>query len=334
MSERFRAIVADKIDGTLKGRLVELTLDDLPDEDVLVEVAYSTLNFKDGLAVSDKSPVPIAQTLPMVCGIDLSGTVLESRNPAWKKGDRVLVNGYGLSERHWGGYSQKARMKPEWLIRVPDGLSLEQVMAIGTAGYTAMLCVLAIEDHGVKPGDGPVLVTGASGGVGSVAVMLLARLGYEVVASTGRVAESKAFLEGLGASRLMGREELARDAAPLEAETWAAVVDCVGGKVLATAIAQTRYEGIVAMTGLTGGTALPITVFPFILRGVTLRGIDSVLASRERRQRAWNRLAALVDTSKLARIYTVEPLARVPALADQILAGQVRGRIVIDVNAS
>lgn len=333
MSEKFKAIVADKIDGVLKGRLVELSVADLPDEEVLVEVAYSTVNFKDGLAVSDKSPIPIAQKLPMVCGIDLSGTVLQSKSPKWKKGDRVLVNGYGLSERFWGGYSQKARLKPEWLIRVPDALSLEQVMAIGTAGYTAMLSVLAIEDHGTKPADGPVLVTGASGGVGSVAVMLLAKLGYEVVASTGRIAESKAFLEGLGASRLMGRDELARDPGPLEAETWAAVVDCVGGKVLATAIAQTRYEGIVAMSGLTGGTAIPTMVFPFILRGVTLRGIDSVMASRDRRERAWKRLGEIVDGKKLAEIYSVEPLARVPALADQILAGQVRGRVVIDVNA-
>jgi acrylyl-CoA reductase (NADPH) len=333
MSERFKAIVVDKIDGALKGQLVELSTADLPAEDVQVEVAYSTVNFKDGLALSASSPFPIAQSLPMVCGIDLAGTVISSKSPEWKKGDRILVNGFGLSERFWGGYSQRAALKPEWLIRVPEALSLEQAMAIGTAGYTAMLCVLAIEDHGVKPGDGPVLVTGASGGVGSVAVMLLAKLGYEVVASTGRVNESKAFLEGLGASRLIGREELAREAAPLEAETWAAAVDCVGGQVLATVIAQTRYEGIVAMTGLTGGVALSTTVLPFILRGVTLRGVDSVLASRPRRQRAWNRLAELIDPVKLAGIYTKEPLARVLELADQILAGQVRGRVVIDVNA-
>lgn len=333
MAETFKAIVADEIDGKRAGRLVELPASSLPDEKVLVDVAYSTVNYKDGLAVSAHSPIPIAQTLPMVCGIDLAGTVRESADPAWKPGDRVLVNGYGLSERHWGGYAQQARLKPEWLVRVPDALSLEQAMAIGTAGYTAMLCVLAIEDHGVKPGDGPILVTGASGGVGSVAVMLLSAMGHEVVASSGRSQESAAFLTGLGASRIVGRDEFARDAAPMEAETWAAVVDCVGAQVLATAIAQTRYDGIVTMTGLAGGVGLAMTVMPFILRSVTLKGIDSVMAPHKRRQRAWDRLAQLVDHAKLSQIYTIEPLARVPQLADQILAGQIRGRIVVDVNA-
>lgn len=333
MTETFRAIVADEIDGKRAGRLVELPVGSLPDEKILVDVAYSTVNYKDGLAVSAHSPIPIAQTLPMVCGIDLAGTVNQSDDPAFKPGDRVLVNGYGLSERHWGGYAQKARLKPEWLVRVPDNLSLEQAMAIGTAGYTAMLCVLAIEDHGVKPGDGPILVTGASGGVGSVAVMLLSALGHEVVASSGRAEESGPFLKGLGASRIIGREELARDAAPLEAEIWAGVVDCVGAQVLATALAQTRYDGIVAMTGLAGGVGLATTVMPFILRSVTLKGIDSVLAPSARRQRAWDRLSELVDKDKLSAIYAVEPLENVPSLADKILSGQVRGRVVIDVNA-
>jgi acrylyl-CoA reductase (NADPH) len=333
VTDSFKAILAEEIDGVFQARLVELTDDALPAEPVLVDVAYSTLNYKDGLAISPHSPIRIPQTLPMVCGIDLAGTVRESSDPAWRPGDRVLVNGFGLSERYWGGFAQRARLKPEWLVRVPDALSVEQAMALGTAGYTAMLCVLAVEDHGVKPGDGPILVTGASGGVGSVAVMLLAAMGHEVVACTGRVEESRAFLKGLGAARLIDRAELARDSRPLESETWAGVVDCVGGQVLATALAQTRYDGIVAMTGLTGGVAIQTTVMPFILRSLTLKGVDSVLAPRERRTRAWRRLGELVDPAKLAEIYRVVSLAEVPELADQILAGRIRGRVVIDVNA-
>jgi len=331
--DTYKAILADETDGVFQARLVELTDSALPPEPVLVDVAYSTLNYKDGLAISAQSPIRIPQVLPMVCGIDLAGTVRESADPAWRPGDRVLVNGFGLSERHWGGFAQRARLKPEWLVRVPEALSLEQAMALGTAGYTAMLCVLAVEDHGVKPGDGPILVTGASGGVGSVAVMLLAAMGHEVVACTGRVEESRAFLEGLGAARLIERSQLARDSRPLESETWAGVVDCVGGQVLATALAQTRYDGVVAMTGLTGGVALNTTVMPFILRSLTLRGIDSVLAPNERRTRAWTRLAELVDPARLAEIYQVAGLADVPGLADQILGGRIRGRVVIDVNA-
>ncbi|MBW8811807.1 MAG: oxidoreductase [Caulobacterales bacterium] len=333
MPDTYKAILADETDGVFQARLVELTDSALPPEPVLVDVAYSTLNYKDGLAISAQSPIRIPQVLPMVCGIDLAGTVRESADPAWRPGDRVLVNGFGLSERHWGGFAQRARLKPEWLVRVPEALSLEQAMALGTAGYTAMLCVLAVEDHGVKPGDGPILVTGASGGVGSVAVMLLAAMGHEVVACTGRVEESRAFLEGLGAARLIERSQLARDSRPLESETWAGVVDCVGGQVLATALAQTRYDGVVAMTGLTGGVALNTTVMPFILRSLTLRGIDSVLAPNERRTRAWTRLAELVDPARLAEIYQVAGLADVPGLADQILGGRIRGRVVIDVNA-
>lgn len=329
LTDSFKAILASDQDGRTRGALVDLTIGDLPAEAVLVEVSHSTLNYKDALAVSGRGK--IAKSLPMVCGIDLAGTIVESADPAWRPGERVLVNGYGLSEKYWGGYSQKARMKPEWLVRIPDAFSAEEAMAIGTAGYTAMLCVQAIEDHGVWPGDGPVLVTGASGGVGSVAVMLLARLGYEVVAASGRSEASRAFLEGLGAGRVIGREELARDARPLEGETWAAVVDSVGDGVLATAIAQTRYEGIVTACGLAGGFALKTTVMPFILRGVTLRGIDSVMAAQPRRQRAWDRLAELVDLKKLRSIYAVEPMAQVPELADALLDGKVRGRVVIDV---
>lgn len=331
MSERIKAIVAREADGRTRASLEEIELSELPAAGVLVAVSHSTLNYKDGLAVSGKGK--ICRSLPMVCGIDLAGTVIDSASPDWKAGDRVLVNGFGLSEKHWGGYAQKARLKPEWLVRVPESFSCEQAMAIGTAGYTSMLCVHAIQDNGVKPGDGPVLVTGAAGGVGSVAVMLLATLGYEVCAATGRVEETGEFLRSLGASRILDRAELARDSKPLEAETWAGVVDTVGDKVLATALAQTRYEGVVAACGLAGGAALPTTVMPFILRGVTLRGVDSVMAALERRQRAWDDLARLVDTDLLARIYRVEPMSAVPTLANEIIAGHIRGRVVIDVNA-
>lgn len=331
MSDTFSALVIDKHDQGLSAAVKTLQLSDLPDEDVLVDIAYSTVNYKDGLAAS--GAMPIVRQFPMVGGIDLAGTVVESRNPDFKAGDQVLVNGYGLSERYWGGYSQKQRLKSEWLVRVPEGLSMEQVAAIGTAGYTSMLCVQAIQDRGVTPEDGPVLVTGAAGGVGCVAVMLLARLGYQVTACTGRVKQARTFLEGLGASQILDRQELARDPKPLESENWAAVVDTVGGNTLATAIAQTKYEGIVAACGLAGGAGLPGSVMPFILRGVTLRGIDSVMAPMARRQRAWDALAELIDQDKLATIYTTEPLANVPRLASDILAGKIKGRVVIDVNA-
>ncbi|MFZ2208714.1 MAG: zinc-binding dehydrogenase, partial [Porticoccaceae bacterium] len=230
------------------------------------------------------------------------------------------------------GYAQRQKLKPEWLVRVPDAFSLEEAMAIGTAGYTAMLCVQAIRDWGVKPAAGPVVVTGAAGGVGTVAIMLLAKLGYQVTAVTGRVEEARALLEQLGASEIIPRADLARDAAPLEAERWAAAVDTVGANTLASVIAQTRYEGIVTACGLAGGAGLPASVMPFILRGVTLRGIDSVMAAQPRRQRAWDELAKLVDRALLRAIYEVEPLARVPELGRAILAGAIKGRVVIDVN--
>ena len=331
MSETFNAIVAEAVDGKPVGSLKQITLADLPDEDVLVDIAYSTVNYKDGLAVT--GTMPICQRTPLICGIDLAGTVVESRDPGFSPGDKVLVNGYGLSERHDGGYSQKQRLKGEWLVRVPDTLSLEETMAIGTAGYTSMLCVLGLQDGGVTPDSGPILVTGAAGGVGSVAVSLLSNLGYEVHASTGRPDTTSDFLTGLGASAIVPREDLARDAKPLESEIWAGVVDTVGDKVLATAIAQTRYEGVVTACGLAGGVALPTTVMPFILRGVTLRGVDSVMASLPRRQRAWDALGDQIDHGELAAIYEVAPLEQVPELAARILQGAVKGRVVIDVNA-
>lgn len=326
----FNAIVASKdAEGRFSAGLVRLSASELPDEDVLVDVEYSTVNYKDGLAVTNRAP--ICQKLPMVCGIDLAGTVVESRSPAWRAGDRVLVNGYGLSERHWGGYSQKQRVKPDFLVRVPAPFGTEHAMVIGTAGYTAMLAVNAIRDRGVTPGSGPVLVTGGAGGVGSVAILLLARLGYEVVASTGRP-ETAEYLKGLGASATIARADLARAAKPLEKEQWAACVDSVGSSTLATVLAQTRYDGVVAACGLAGGADLPATVMPFLLRNVTLQGIDSVMAPMARRERAWSDLAGLVTPADLAGIYTVEPLARVPELAAAILRGEIRGRVVIDVN--
>ena len=331
MSDTFNALVLDRnADKTVSASIKRLALADLPDEDVLVDIAYSTVNYKDGLAVTGASP--IVRKFPMVAGIDLAGTVATSRDSRFQPGDRVLVNGYGLSERFWGGYAQRQKLKPEWLVRVPDAFSLEEAMAIGTAGYTAMLCVQAIRDWGVQPAAGPVVVTGAAGGVGTVAIMLLAKLGYPVTAVTGRVEEARALLEQLGASEIIPRADLARDAAPLEAERWAAAVDTVGANTLASVIAQTRYEGIVTACGLAGGAGLPTSVMPFILRGVTLRGIDSVMAAQPRRQRAWDELAKLVDRELLRAIYSVEPLARVPELGRAILAGEIKGRVVIDVN--
>ncbi|MBK9428699.1 MAG: oxidoreductase [Gammaproteobacteria bacterium] len=331
MSDTFNALVLDRNeDKSVSATIKRLTLADLPDEDVLVDVAYSTVNYKDGLAVTGASP--IVRKFPMVAGIDLAGTVATSRDSRFQPGDRVLVNGYGLSERFWGGYAQRQKLKPEWLVRVPDAFSFEEAMAIGTAGYTAMLCVQAIRDWGVKPAAGPVVVTGAAGGVGTVAIMLLAKLGYQVTAVTGRVEEARALLEQLGAGEIIPRADLARDAAPLEAERWAAAVDTVGANTLASVIAQTRYEGIVTACGLAGGAGLPASVMPFILRGVTLRGIDSVMAAQPRRQRAWDELAKLVDRALLRAIYEVEPLARVPELGRAILAGAIKGRVVIDVN--
>jgi acrylyl-CoA reductase (NADPH) len=330
VSTTIRAIVAEEQDGKTAGRLTSITSAQLPDEDVLIDVAYSTVNYKDGLAVTGKGR--ICRRTPLVCGIDLAGTVRESRDPAWQAGDRVLVNGYGLSEDKDGGYAQQQRVKGSLLVRVPDALSLFDAMAIGTAGYTAMLSVHALLDLGVQPAHGPVVVSGAAGGVGSVSIMLLAKLGYTVAAVTGRP-EFAGYLRGLGAGEIVAREELARDAKPLEKERWAGGIDSVGASTLATMLAQTKQEGVVAACGLAGGVGLPSTVLPFILRGVTLRGIDSVQCAMDRRVRAWADLAKLLDTQALAAVAVTEPLARVPELAEEILAGKVKGRVVIDVNA-
>ncbi|MBC7314021.1 MAG: oxidoreductase, partial [Rhizobium sp.] len=291
---------------------------------------YSTLNYKDGLSVSGKGR--IARRTPMVAGADLAGTVVSSRSPLWKPGDKVVLNGFGMSETEWGGYSRFQKVKAEWLMALPDAFTLEQVMAIGTAGYTAALCVNALEDWGViKAGDGEVLVTGAAGGVGSVAVSLLAAKGYRVTASTGRP-ETHDYLASLGANAFIDRASLTEKGAPLQKERWLGAIDSVGSTTLANVLSQTVYGGAVAACGLAGGADLPATVLPHILRGVALIGVDSVFAPMAKRQRAWQTLADHLDRAHLAALTTVEPMSKVPELADAIIAGQIRGRVVIDVS--
>jgi acrylyl-CoA reductase (NADPH) len=308
--------------------LQELTEDNLPDGDVTVAVEWSSLNYKDGLAVTGKGK--IIRSYPMICGIDLAGTVEASDSSSWQVGDEVVVTGWGLSETAPGGFTQRQRLRSEWLVRRPDGLSLQQTMAVGTAGLTAMLCVIALENAGVSPNaDGEVLVTGAGGGVGSVAVAVLAKLGYRVAASTGRT-ETHDFLRSLGATTIVDRDELAAAGKPFDKERWAGAVDTVGSQTLATVLAQTRYGGAVAACGLVGGTDLPTTVLPFILRGVSLLGVDSVMCPTPRRVDAWQRLARDLPGGLLDELTTVEPMTRVPQLAEDILAGRTRGRIVID----
>lgn len=330
MSETFRAVVIEEADGKPKAAFRQLRLSDLPQHDVLVEVAYSTLNYKDGLALTGGR---IARKMPLVAGIDLAGTVVESANPEFKPGDRVIVNGYGLSETQWGGYGKFARLKSEWLVHLPDAFSMQEAMAIGTAGYTAMLCVMALEDAGLTPAeDAEVLVTGAAGGVGSVAIALLAKKGFRVTASTGRP-ETHDYLKELGASAFIDRASLAEKGPPMAKERWAAAIDSVGSQTLATVLSQTRYGGWVAACGLAGGVDLPASVFPFILRNVSLLGIDSVMAPMHKRKRAWWQLARDLPKDKLNAMTEVHPLSEIFELAPKILAGQVRGRVVIDISA-
>lgn len=326
MSDSFKAIVIEDVEDRPQARFKTLTLDDLPDLDVLVEIAFSSLNYKDGLAVSGKQK--IARKPSMIAGIDLAGTVVESRSDAWKPGDRVIVNGWGMSETQQGGYSKYQRVRAEWLVRLPDAFTPEQAMAIGTAGYTAALCVDALTDYGVT--DGELLVTGAAGGVGSVAVALASKAGFAVTAATGRP-DTHDYLRELGATGFLERQELAEKGAPLQKERWAGGIDAVGSVPLANALAQTRYGGAVAACGLAGGADLPGTVLPHILRGVALLGVDSVMAPPARRERAWSRLARDLDPAQLAHMTTVEPMSNLPVLAQRILAGQIRGRVVIDV---
>jgi len=327
----FRALMVDRPDAGFTCEIVELSDDDLPEGDVVVDVEYSTVNFKDGLAVTDSSP--IVRNFPMVPGIDLAGTVAASDSPEVAVGDRVVVNGWGLGEEAWGGFSQRARLDAGWTVPIPAGITSLEAMAIGTAGYTAMLCVLALEDHDVTPGSGPVLVTGAAGGVGSVAVALLAARGYEVHASTGRPTESD-YLERLGASVIVERGELSEGGGrALARARWAGAVDAVGSHTLANVLAQIRPEGCVAACGLAQGMDLVTTVAPFILRGVTLRGIHSVHVPRHRRLEAWRRLDEDLDRDLLASMTRLVGLAEVPAVSEEILGGRIRGRVVVDVNA-
>lgn len=329
MAESFTAVVVEDEGGKARANFKQLTVADLPDLDVLVEVEYSTLNYKDGLVLSGNKN-KVARKLPLVAGVDLAGTVVESRSAAWKAGDKVVVNGFGLSESQWGGYSRYARLKPEWLVRLPDAFTTEQAMAIGTAGYTSALCVDALVQYGLTKDKGEVLVTGAAGGVGSVAIALLAAAGFEVVASTGRP-DTHDFLKSLGASSFVDRASLLEKGGPMQKERWGGAIDVVGGITLANVLAQTKYGQAVAACGLAGGPDLPATVLPHILRGVALLGVDSVMAPLAKREKAWQRLARDLPTAKLKELTRVEPMSNLPALAKQILDGQVRGRVVIDV---
>ena len=324
----FRAIRIDKAE---KGTHVALTqFDDaeLMDGDVTIRVEWSTLNYKDGLAVTGKAPV--VRRFPMIAGIDLAGTVEQSSHPQWKAGDKVICNGWGMGETHLGAYAEKARVKGDWLVRLPEGMSTRDAMAIGTAGYTAMLAVLALEKQGIAPKDGPIVVTGAAGGVGSVATAVLSKLGYHVIASTGRMSETD-YLKGLGAAEVIDRNELSGPAKPLAKERWAGGIDSVGSTTLANILSMTKYRGAVAACGLAAGMDLPSSVAPFILRGVCLLGIDSVMCPIELRKTAWRRLASDLDSGKLTEITHEIGLDGVIEAGAKILAGQVRGRIVVKI---
>ena len=325
----FRALRLHKTDTAPEVRFEDLTLADLMDGDVTVRVEHSTINFKDGLAITGKSP--IVRAWPLIPGIDFAGVVETSESPNFKPGDRVVLNGWGVGEGHHGGYAQMARVKGDWLVKLPEGLTTDQAMAIGTAGYTSMLCVLGLERQGVTPDRGDILVTGAAGGVGSVAVALLAKLGYRVVASSRRKDSETDYLMGLGAAEVIDAAELQGPARMLGKERWAGAVDCVGSHTLANVISQTRYGGAVTACGLAQGMDLPGSVAPFILRGVILAGIDSVMRPKPDRIVAWDRLAKDLDLAKLAAMTSRATLEDLPRLAGDILEGKVRGRVVVDL---
>ncbi|HWA60076.1 MAG TPA: MDR family oxidoreductase [Caulobacteraceae bacterium] len=331
MAETFRALRLHKTETGQEARVEQLTTDDLMDGDVTVRVSHSTVNYKDGLALTGKSPV--VRVWPLIPGIDFAGEVTASSNPGFKAGDRVVLNGWGVGETHHGGYAQMARVKGDWLVKLPDVISNAEAMAIGTAGYTAMLCVMALERHGVTPDKGEVVVTGAAGGVGSVATAILARLGYRVVASSRRKASEGDYLLNLGAAEVMDAADYAAPGRPLARERWAGGVDAVGSHTLANVLAATRYGGAVAACGLAQGMDLPASVAPFILRGVTLAGIDSVMRPKADREEAWSRLAKDLDLGKLAAMTTTAPFADLPRLGADIVEGKLRGRVVVDVNA-
>ncbi len=334
MSETFSALLLSKDESgdepVFSANLTDVDVADLPDGDVTVDVEYSTINYKDGLAITNTSP--IVRTWPMIPGVDFAGTVSSSDNSGFAVGDRVVLNGWEVGEKHWGGLGQKARVDAGWLTPLDDGISTRTAAAIGTAGYTSMLCVMALEAHDITPASGPIVVTGAAGGVGSTAVAILAKLGYEVVASTGRPEESD-YLTALGASEIINRDELSGPARPLNKTRFAGGVDAVGSHTLANVLSMTQNDGCVAACGLAQGMDLPGSVAPFILRGVTLAGINSVTVSQDKRKVAWQRLAADLDPTKLESMTTEVALADVMGVANDIVEGKVRGRVVVDVNA-
>ncbi len=324
----FKAIRIDKAEKGTTAALTQFDEADLMDGDVTVRVEWSTLNYKDGLAVTGKAPV--VRRFPMIAGIDFAGTVEQSSNREWKAGDKVVCNGWGMGETHLGAYAEKARVKGDWLVRLPEGMSTREAMAIGTAGYTAMLAVLALEKQGLSPTSGPIVVTGAAGGVGSVAIAVLSKLGYHIIASTGRMSEA-GYLKGLGAAEVIDRNELSGPAKPLAKERWAGGIDSVGSTTLANLLSTTKYGGAIAACGLAAGMDLPTSVAPFILRGVCLLGIDSVTCPIPQRKAAWSRLATDLDRAKLSEITHEIDLDQVIGEAPRILAGQVRGRIVVKI---
>jgi acrylyl-CoA reductase (NADPH) len=328
MSGTFRAIQINKTDDKQTAALVELSDADLMDGDVTVDISHSTLNYKDGLALTAKAP--IIRKFPLTPGIDFAGTVSASDNPDYKPGDAVILNGWGVGEGHSGGFAERARVKGDWLVKMPDGMTAAHAMAVGTAGYTSMLCVMALEDAGITPDSGEILVTGAAGGVGSVAIAILSKLGYSVTASTGRTSE-EAFLKGLGASSIIDREEFNTPPKPLAKSRWAGCVDAVGSTTLANVLSQMNYGGAVAACGLAQGMDLPASVAPFILRSVKLLGVDSVMCPKPRRERAWARLAKDLDMAKLDSLTSHIKLDDVIAAGADIMSGKVRGRIVVDI---
>lgn len=325
----FKALLLNQVEGKTEAEVRMLSDDELPAGEVLVAVEYSSLNYKDGMAVTGNGK--IVRAFPMVPGIDFAGRVESSDSDRWQQGDQVILTGWGVGERHWGGYAQRARVKSDWLVPMPQGLDAKKAMIIGTAGLTAMLCVMTLEQAGITPDSGQVLVTGAAGGVGSVSILLLHALGYRVAAVTGR-ASSHDYLKQLGATEIVSREEMSAAARPLEKQRWAGAVDTVGGSILARVLAETDYSGAVAACGLAASYKLDTTVMPFILRNVSLRGVDSVSCPLERRTTAWNRLADLLPAEAYSSLSRVVSLAQVPEAAAQIMAGQVQGRVLVDPN--